>query len=122
VHECLELTGDISDGELASWYRRADVFVCGSLHEGFCVPLVEAMAFGVPIVSTAAGACAETIGDAGLVFEERDPWVLAEAIYHLWAHPTDRTLLQQQGCARYEALYSQECLEKQLSALMAKLA
>jgi glycosyltransferase involved in cell wall biosynthesis len=75
------ITGAVSDAELAAFYRRADVFVTASEHEGFCVPLVEAMAFGVPVVARRFAAIPETLGDAGLVVPpDDDPLLLAEAL------------------------------------------
>ena len=62
----VRLAGSVSDVELEGLYRSADVFVCLSEHEGFCVPLLEAMAHGVPVVAFGAAAVPETLGDAGL--------------------------------------------------------
>jgi glycosyltransferase involved in cell wall biosynthesis len=70
----------LSDAELAAWYADADVFVCLSEHEGFCIPLLEAMQSGLPIVAFAAGAVPETLGNAGLVIESKRPSVVASAV------------------------------------------
>ena len=61
------IVGSVSDAELAAFYRRADLFVTASEHEGFCVPLVEAMAFEVPIVARTNAAIPETVADAGIL-------------------------------------------------------
>ena len=61
-------------------YRRADVFVTASSHEGFCVPLIEAMASSTPIVATPVGAVPETVGSGGLLLEEVSPEAIAEAL------------------------------------------
>jgi glycosyltransferase involved in cell wall biosynthesis len=63
--------GRVSDAELAAYYGTADAFVSMSEHEGFGLPWVEAMAFGVPVIAYAAGALPETIGDAGILFSEK---------------------------------------------------
>jgi glycosyltransferase involved in cell wall biosynthesis len=60
-------TGAVSDRELAELYRYADVFVTASSHEGFCVPLVEAMAHSVPVVASPSGAIPETAGGAAMM-------------------------------------------------------
>lgn len=73
-------TGGISDAELAAAYRRADVLVCLSEHEGFCAPLVEAMAFEVPVVALDSTAVADTLGGAGLLLDRAAPELVAEAI------------------------------------------
>ena len=79
----------VTDDELVSYYRAADVFLCLSEHEGFGVPLVESMGFDVPVVAYAAGAVPETLGGAGLLLEDKDPAEVAE-LCHLVA--TDATL------------------------------
>ena len=61
-------TGPVPDEDLAAFYRCADVYVSLSEHEGFCVPLVEAMAADVPVLAYAAGAVPETLGGAGVLF------------------------------------------------------
>ncbi|MGB2717809.1 MAG: glycosyltransferase family 4 protein [Vicinamibacterales bacterium] len=72
--------GAVSDEELAAYYRWADVYVSLSEHEGFCVPLVEAMAADVPVLAYAAGAVPETLGGAGLVFAPKDLEFAAEMV------------------------------------------
>jgi glycosyltransferase involved in cell wall biosynthesis len=73
-------TGAVNDADLAAFYRWADVYVSLSEHEGFCVPLVEAMAADVPVVAYAAGAVPETLGGAGLLFSPKDLEVAAELL------------------------------------------
>ena len=73
-------TGPVPDDDLAAFYRWADVYVSLSEHEGFCVPLVEAMASDVPVVAYAAGAVPETLGGAGILFSPKDLEVAAELV------------------------------------------
>jgi L-malate glycosyltransferase len=73
-------TGPVPDADLAAFYRWSDAYVSLSEHEGFCVPLVEAMAADVPVVAYAAGAVPETLGGAGLLFEPKDLEVAAELL------------------------------------------
>lgn len=61
--------GSLSDTQLASYYESADLYLCTSAHEGFCVPLLEAMYCGIPIVASNAGAIPETLGGGGLLVE-----------------------------------------------------
>lgn len=75
--------GHIKFDEILAYYRLADVFLCMSEHEGFCVPLVEAMYFGVPIVAYDAAAVSDTLGKGGLLLKEKDPLYTAEAIHRL---------------------------------------
>jgi glycosyltransferase involved in cell wall biosynthesis len=72
VADRLHLLGHVSEAQLVDAYRSADVFVMPSVHEGFCVPVVEAMACGVPVVAARAAALPETVGAAGLMFTPDD--------------------------------------------------
>ncbi len=73
-------TGPVPDEDLAAFYRWADVYVSLSEHEGFCVPLIEAMAADVPVLAYAAGAVPETLGGAGVLFAPKDLELAAEAL------------------------------------------
>jgi glycosyltransferase involved in cell wall biosynthesis len=73
-------TGPVPDEDLAAFYRWADVYVSLSEHEGFCVPLLEAMAADVPVLAYAAGAVPETMGGAGVLFAPKDLEFAAEMI------------------------------------------
>ncbi len=73
-------TGPVPDEDLAAFYRWADVYVSLSDHEGFCVPLVEAMAADVPVLAYAAGAVPETLGGAGVLFAPKDLELAAEML------------------------------------------
>jgi len=65
-------TGPVPDEDLAAYYRMADVYVSLSEHEGFCVPLLEAMAADVPVLAYSAAAIPDTLGGAGVEFWPRD--------------------------------------------------
>lgn len=73
-------TGPVPDADLAAFYRHASVYVSLSEHEGFCVPLVEAMAARVPVLAYGAGAVPETMGGAGCVFTPKDLEYAAELL------------------------------------------
>jgi len=73
-------TGAIPDEELAVYYRHAAVYVSLSEHEGFCVPLVEAMAADVPVLAYAAAAVPDTLADAGVQFAPKDLEFAAELL------------------------------------------
>jgi glycosyltransferase involved in cell wall biosynthesis len=73
-------TGPIPDEELGVYYRHAAVYLSLSEHEGFCVPLVEAMAADVPVLAYAAAAVPDTLGGAGVQFAPKDLEVAAELL------------------------------------------
>ena len=73
-------TGAVPDEDLAAYYRWADAYISLSEHEGFCVPLVEAMATDVPVLAYAAAAVPETLGGAGVLFSPKDLEFAAEML------------------------------------------
>lgn len=73
-------TGYVADGDLASLFRAASVLAYPSLYEGFGFPPLQAMALGVPVVATTAGALPEVVGDGGLLVAPRDLDALAQAL------------------------------------------
>src|SRR5207237_859153 len=77
VADRLHFLGQVTGEELAEAYRSADVLVMPSLHEGFCLPVVEAMACGLPVIAARATALPETVGDAGPTFTPDDAADLA---------------------------------------------
>jgi glycosyltransferase involved in cell wall biosynthesis len=76
-------TGQVDDDELYAYYREADIFLCLSEHEGFCVPLQEAMHFGVPVVAYDAGAVRETLHGGGVLLRDKHPEEVAELLGRL---------------------------------------
>ncbi len=79
----VRITGEVSDASLAAHYGAADVYLSLSAHEGFGVPLVEAMAAGVPVVARGAGAVGQTVADAALVLDAADPSYVAAALHRV---------------------------------------
>jgi len=113
--------GAVTDGELAAYYRWADVYVSLSEHEGFCVPLVEAMAADVPVLAYAAGAVPETLGGAGLVFAPRDLEFAAEMVGSLVYDRDVRTDIIQ-GQRRRLADFALPRVESRLRDVLAEFA
>lgn len=74
----VHFTGRVSDEDLASCYRDADVFLSMSEHEGFAVPLVESMAFDLPLLAYSSTAIPHTLSGAGVCFSEKDYKSVAE--------------------------------------------
>lgn len=76
-------TGHISFAEILAYYQVADVFLCMSEHEGFCVPLIEAMFFKKPIIAFDSSAISNTLGGSGILLKEKDPVFTAAVIDRL---------------------------------------
>jgi glycosyltransferase involved in cell wall biosynthesis len=87
VTDRVHLLGELGDNELAEAYRSASALVIPSLHEGFCVPVIEAMASGLPVIASRSAALPETVGDAGLTFTPDDPVDLARQVMRVLAEP-----------------------------------
>ena len=98
----VEITGSVEPSVLEAYYRAADVFVCASEHEGFCVPIVEAMGHTVPVVAYGATAVHETVGDAGLVLATKDPLRFATAVHRVVADEALRARLSSAARRRVE--------------------
>ena len=95
------IPGWVTDAQVAAYYDRADVFVTMSEHEGVCLPLLEAMSFGVPVVARAYGAIPETMADAGLLLPAGDdPLLAAEALAAVLSNEALRSDLVARGRAR----------------------
>jgi glycosyltransferase involved in cell wall biosynthesis len=73
--------GQVDQDELHAYYALADAFLCLSEHEGFCVPLVEAMRFGIPVLAYDAGAVADTLRGGGVLLKEKRPEIVAELLH-----------------------------------------
>ena len=73
--------GSVSSAELIAHYQAADVFCCLSDHEGFCVPVIEAMHHGLPVVAFDCSAVGETVASGGLLLTDKSPLVVASAIF-----------------------------------------
>jgi len=100
----VDFAGSVSNGELAAYYQSADVFLCLSEHEGFCVPLIEAMTHEVPVVAFEAAAVPETVGDGGVLLASKVPSFAAAAVRRVIGDRALRTQVVAQGrlgCDRY---------------------
>ncbi len=113
--------GQIRFNAILAYYRLADVFVCMSEHEGFCVPLVEAMYFDTPIVAYRSSAIPETLGAGGLLLDDKDPGLAAAAIDRVVGDEALRAYISRKQKQRlddfqYETVKARliECLDKAL--------
>ena len=105
--------GHISFAAILAYYRSADLFLSMSDHEGFCVPLVEAMFFDVPVVAKDTSAISYTLGGRGLMLADREPQVAAAAMNRVL---TDSSLRKAMIANEKERLedFEHDRVEKQL--------
>ena len=90
--------GYASDAGLVAYYKTADVFVCPSRHEGYCLPLIEAMYHNVPVIARNCGGMPEAMGNAGVLFDDDDENGLAGLIHLVLEDaPTRQRILESQA-------------------------
>ncbi len=105
----VHFTGRIDDREFVRQYARASVAVVPSVYEGFGLPVGEAMACGVPVISTTGGALPEVVGDAGILVPPANPGALAGAIRNLLSNPARARDLGLAGYRRVQAHFTWQC-------------
>jgi L-malate glycosyltransferase len=121
LSDAVRLSGEVSDASLAAHFAAADMYLSLSVHEGFGVPLVEAMAAGVPVVARPAGAIAGTVGAAALLLGAGDPAYIAAALHRVRTDPTLRAMLVAEGNRRVAAL-SSDAVSAEVVAAVALVA
>ena len=121
VKDCVIFPGQISFASILAYYRLADAFVCMSEHEGFCVPLVEAMYFDLPIVALRAAAVPDTMGKAGILLEDTDPDKAAAAIDRILRDGELREGIAAERKAQLR-LYRYETVSEKMKECIRKLA
>ena len=102
--DVVHFTGRMADSEVRALYQGASVYVCMSEHEGFCLPVVEAMHFGLPVVAFASSALPETVKDGGVLVSEKRHAEIAELIQEIYANVELRDKLVAAGRRRVAAL------------------
>lgn len=80
LREAVKLVGPVADTELKAFYENSDLYMCMSEHEGFCVPLIEAMHFELPIIAYDSCAIGETLGKSGILIQRKEHAKIAEVM------------------------------------------
>lgn len=111
-------TGFVKDDELAEYYRSADVFVSASRHEGFCLPLLEAMVSKVPVVARLNGGMPEAMGEAGVLFDDLNPRRLGVLVYRLMTDDSLRKEILRAQSERLKRYYMDTSEEKIMRMLI----
>ena len=104
IGHAIDEKGRVTAEEMVSLYQSATLAVVPSVYEGFGFPAGEAMACGVPLVSTSGGALPEVVGDAGITVPVQDPGAMAAAITVLLKDSERRHALVKRTCARYQGI------------------
>jgi glycosyltransferase involved in cell wall biosynthesis len=109
--------GFIENADLAALYSGARLFVMPSLHEGFCMPVLEAMACGAPVVCSNASSLPEVAGDAALLFDPLDVEAMAAAIERALGSEELRRKMARRGSERVKAFTWARCARQVLTVL-----
>lgn len=96
----VQFVGCLDDSEVRSMYEAASVYLCMSEHEGFCLPILEAMHFGLPVVSFASTALPETVGSGGILLGEKRHFETAALMQELFSNQELRGRMIAAGKAR----------------------
>jgi L-malate glycosyltransferase len=100
LSDAVEFAGSLDPGALEAYFRAADAYLSASDHEGFCVPIVEAMGHGIPVVAYGVTAVPETVGDAGILLDSKEPLRFAAAVARVLADAELRDRLAAAACRR----------------------
>jgi glycosyltransferase involved in cell wall biosynthesis len=121
LHQHVRFLGFVPDATLASLYRLASVFVFPSLYEGFGLPPLEAMAAGVPVITSNVSSLPEVVGDAALLIDPMDAGAIADAMARVLGEPGLRADLVRRGTERVRA-FSWERSVARIHEVYAELA
>jgi glycosyltransferase involved in cell wall biosynthesis len=121
LQDAVVFTGEVSDQQLKAYYLLSHMFMIMSEHEGFCVPLVEAMAMKIPVVAYGSSAIPQTLGGAGLLWDEHDPHLLAESANFLIKDEALAASLGLMGRRRYESRFTNEKIEAEFLKALDRL-
>src|SRR5207247_8189136 len=116
----VHFTGYVPQADLSALYNAASVFVFPSLHEGFGLPALEAMACGTPVVTSDRSSLPEVVGEAALLVDPLDTGALAAAITRLFADEGLARELRERGLARAR-LFSWEKTARAVQAVLAEV-
>lgn len=120
--ERTHILGYVPDAVLPAYFAAADAFVSPTLLEGFGIPLAEAMAAGLPVVTTEGSAAAEVVGDAGLTVRAGDAVALASTLDRLATQPGLARTLSQAGHRRAHALFDEDRMASAIEAVYRRVA
>ncbi len=121
LESVVSLPGKVSEEDLAAYYQVADVYLSLSEHEGFGMPLIEAMAMGVPVVAHASTSIPWTVGSGGLLLQTRDPEYVAATLDMVVLNPGLRRAMRR-GARRSLGRFESAALEHDLSRLLHELS
>lgn len=121
IRDRVQFVSDLTFEDIVKLYAEAAIAVCPSVYEGFGFPAAEAMACGLPLVSTSGGSLPEVVGEAGLVVPPKDPGALVDAISTLLDDDDLRNRLGQDGRERVLRHFPWEKTARKVSQIYYRL-
>lgn len=104
LEDCVNFVGCLADSELKALYQSASAYICMSEHEGYCLPVIEAMYFGLPVIAYASSALPDTVGSGGILVREKRFPEIAELVSFLCTDLDYRNKLKAAGTNRVAQL------------------
>ncbi|KIX13636.1 glycosyltransferase family 4 protein [Dethiosulfatarculus sandiegensis] len=117
----VHFSGHVSTAGLMGYYKASDLYLCLSEHEGFCVPLVEAMHFGLPVVAYDSTGVTGTLGKGGILLPKKDHILTAEVIAKVLVDKKLKQDLSRAGREREKAFWPEQVREQLKNTLINKL-
>jgi glycosyltransferase involved in cell wall biosynthesis len=118
LQDCVLFTGKVNDEELKSYYLVSKIFALTSYHEGFCVPLVEAMSMKIPVVVYNSSAVSDTVGGAGIVWDDLDTDLFASTFDEIISNEDAYYFLGETGRRRYLNNFTGEIIRNKFLSLI----
>jgi glycosyltransferase involved in cell wall biosynthesis len=112
LQESVFLPGKVSNEQLKTYYLVSDIFTMTSYHEGFCVPLIEAMYLKIPIIAYSSTAVPDTVGNAGVLLDKLDQKLFSEALNRIIKDKDKQYELGIKGWERYQGTYKKSIIEE----------
>jgi glycosyltransferase involved in cell wall biosynthesis len=120
LQDCVLFTGKVNDEELKSYYLVSKIFALTSYHEGFCVPLVEAMSMKIPIVVYNSTAVSDTAEGTGIVWDDLDTSLFASTFNEIIVNEEAYYCLGEAGWRKYINNFTNEIIGKKFLRLVSE--
>ena len=121
ISERITFTGYVPDPDLVLLYNASTLFILPSFSEGFGLPVVEAMACGLPVTASSRNSIPEVLGDAGILFDPTQPREMTDSMTRLLTDQTLRDELRARG-RKQARLYTWERGAQQMMEILESLA
>jgi glycosyltransferase involved in cell wall biosynthesis len=121
MEEAVKFLGCLADEEVRALYEACSLYICMSEHEGFCLPIIEAMHFGLPVIAYGAGAVPDTVGDGGIVVREKRHAEIAALMAEMASDAGLRMRLEESGKKRVGE-FSFERFARRVAELLSALS